>query len=143
MMESPVMKYFALIVSVVFLCSCSSMRMKHQTGANGDSKSGPEEEVVQIPVDPDEPNVLPIDAENKEDKQETVDNDDQSEDQADDQVSTEDQAKKDTSLTSQLDEKQITLKNYPDIPHQYNRYVQKWLDYFQGRGSKYMARYLE
>lgn len=45
--------------------------------------------------------------------------------------------------TEKLDESKITLKNYPDVPHNYNRHVQMWLDYFQGRGKPHMEKYLE
>lgn len=46
-------------------------------------------------------------------------------------------------IAEKMNETRVSLKNYPDIPHSYNRHVQMWLDYFQGRGKKHMEKYLE
>ena len=140
------MSIIAFAFGALLLCSCSSLKTKHQVqDGQGQAAQPGDVEVVQIPVDPDEPNVLPID---EESKNATAKNDDQTasddSNDGDDQASNDSAPAPDNSITSQIDETQITLKNYPDIPHHYNRYVQKWLDYFQSnRGSKYMRRYLE
>lgn len=95
-----------------------------------------DDEIVQIPVDPDQPNVLPIDAEKKEDVIVAAD-------VAPDQEKDEPEAQLEPARVDIADAK-VSLKVYPDIPHHYNRHVQKWLDYFQSkRGSAHMQRYLE
>ncbi len=130
------MKYFILVAGLIFLSSCSSLSTKHK-GSVGKMATDSDDEIVQIPVDPDEPNVLPIDADDGSDTEQVT-----KEDGAGDETVA--NAEDSSSVLKQLDEKSfISLKNYPNIPHHYNRYVQKWLDYFQGKGSKVMARYLE
>ncbi len=48
-----------------------------------------------------------------------------------------------SEIVEKMGEAKVSLKSYPEIPHSYNRHVQMWLDYFQGRGKKHMETYLE
>lgn len=131
------MRLFTALLSaaicMLILSGCGSLNKRYEARTI-DS----EEEIVQIPVDPDSPNELPIDAEKKEDVIET-----------EEVTASEEKEAEEASDITQLPEiapvenSKVTLKVYPEIPHHYNRHVQKWLDYFQGRGAPHMQRYLE
>ncbi len=103
-----------------------------------------EDEIVQIPVDPDS-NELPIELELKGEAPETEAVEGASEELAEDE-SEADAVEAIADIPPQMSpvkETSAPLKVYPEIPHHYNRHVQKWLDYFQGRGKPHMKRYLE
>ncbi len=131
------MKLYASLLSgllaVFVLSGCASLSARYE------KRDLEQEEIVQIPVDPDS-NELPIDAEKKEDVLE-----------ADEVVAEKDGDKEEANAIiaasepqrAALESPKVSLKVYPDIPHHYNRHVQKWLDYFQGRGAPHMQRYLE
>lgn len=119
------------LLFVFVLSGCGSLNHRYES-----KNIGQEEEIVQIPVDPDS-NELPIDAEKAEPTEDVADKDDEdAAESAEPVVSAEPQR-------AALEKTRIALKVYPDIPHHYNRHVQKWLDYFQGRGAPHMQRYLE
>lgn len=129
------MKLFGVLLGCLLfiLSGCASLNARYE------ARDIDQEEIVQIPVDPDS-NELPIDAEKKEDVLEAEDA----------VVEKEDESEADAEVVSNvepqraaLENHKVSLKVYPDIPHHYNRHVQKWLDYFQGRGAPHMKRYLE
>jgi membrane-bound lytic murein transglycosylase D len=132
------MKLFSTMLST-FLCllilsGCSSLSKKHVA-----KESDHEDEIVQIPVDPDSPNELPIDVEGgvaPTDAEEVA--------AADKNEQTLESAQNEVPEHIALEDAKVSLKVYPEIPHHYNRQVQKWLDYFQSKkGSAYMQKYLE
>lgn len=137
------MRYFTTLLST-FLCllilsGCGTLNKRYTKAEEHD------DEIVQIPVDPDQPNVLPIDAEKKE---EVIAAEDVAPDaekvEEDDEPVTSDKFSQVEPARVDIEDAKVALKVYPEIPHHYNRHVQKWLDYFQSkRGSVHMQKYLE
>ncbi|MES2770132.1 MAG: LysM peptidoglycan-binding domain-containing protein [Bdellovibrionota bacterium] len=121
------------LLCVLILSGCGSLNKRYE--AKNDAHD--EDEIVQIPVDPDQPNILPIDAEDAEKKEDVV---------SAPEVTDQSLEKSSQAEPARVDipDAKVSLKIYPDIPHHYNRHVQKWLDYFQSkRGSVHMQKYLE
>lgn len=117
----------------MILSGCTTLKKQSASNIEHD------EEIVQIPVDPDVPNELPIDVDTKgvaAEEAVTSPLADKSEGAID--------APQSVPEHVDLEDAKVSLKVYPDIPHHYNRHVQKWLDYFQSkRGSVHMQKYLE
>jgi len=117
------------------------LNLKHDRNVASDG-SPQEEEIVQIPVDPDAPNELPIDVEKKEDITEAEEVAPDAKD-ADSEEGAQVEAQAEPARAP-IEDAKVSLKLYPEIPHHYNSHVQKWLDYFQSkRGAVHMQTYLE
>lgn len=118
---------------VLILSGCGSLNHRYE------ARNDQDEEIVQIPVDPDS-NELPIDAEKKE---EVLESEEVAVTEKEEESEAAEVAAPTEPQRAALENTRVTLKVYPDVPHHYNRHVQKWLDYFQGRGAPHMQRYLE
>lgn len=80
--------------------------------------------------------------ENSPDGIEIVENEEVSDNELKPSLKDEDEAEQ-VEIAEKMSEAKVSLKSYPEVPHSYNRHVQMWLDYFQGRGKKHMETYLE
>lgn len=127
--------FLGALLCALLVSGCGSLNKRYE--AKNDEH---DDEIVQIPVDPDQPNVLPIDAETAEKKEDIV----EAEEVAPSKEEDESAPLIAEPARVDIEEAKVALKIYPDIPHHYNRHVQKWIDYFQSkRGSVHMQRYLE